>query len=193
MPFERLFDSQRRPSGSTQLLNSIVMKTAFFIIGFMFVRTLSFSQDSLAYQLNTPENRFIYSKNTIKLFINQRYSVKTKDDDGKIEIEKISDSTQSNITGLNFGSVLFKQNSEKNICIDFNVVDDENSRSKFESVLIINNPFKNTLKYKAKIFSNKDGGYIETSVWDVKPGISTIETWPYKIYDIILYDFALTK
>ncbi|MFT3911372.1 MAG: hypothetical protein QM737_18260 [Ferruginibacter sp.] len=167
------------------------MKSAFFFTTFMFVSLFSFCQDSMAYKLKTLENGFIYSKNTIKLYINQRYSIKTKEIDGKIEIEKLLDSTQSHITDLNYVSLLPKQNAGKNICIDFNVLDDENSRSKYKTVLIVNNPYKEALSYKAKIFSNKAGGYIETSVLDIRPGISAIETWPYKIYDIILYDLSI--
>ena len=105
---------------------------------------------------------------------------------------KLINMAESNIIDYSkLMTYVMKQNDELNICINLNVVKD--SDGKLQTVLIVNNPYKGTMSYKAKVFSQKQNEYIETSIAEVLHGISGIELWPYPINDFILYDFTVSE
>ena len=61
------------------------------------------------------------------------------------------------------------------------------------TMLKIFNPFKKQLVYKAELYSFKNKEFIETSTVPVYPGISSFETWPYRIERMRLTGFMLTR
>lgn len=144
----------------------------------------SISQDLEAYTTSQSGNRIIYSGHTIKLFAGQRITISQN-----VNQLTLIDTARSRIVDMNFMPRILEQNAEKNICLDFNIVAGEDGKP--NTILLVNNPFKDTLTYKAKIYSSKTNSYEETSIWDVSPGVSGLEHWPYAIGDIILYDFKL--
>jgi hypothetical protein len=156
-----------------------------------FLTLLSFSQNNSFEKIEKAANRFIYTGNVIRIFDGQRICILSEKDadDGSLKNFQLADSGSSR-----FGSAeevmtnVVRQNNEKNICIDYKIVPDKNRKSTY---LVVNNPYKQTLYYKAKIFSVKTNTYVETSIYPVEPGISGIEHWPYAIDDIVLYDFVL--
>ena len=135
--------------------------TAFLIL--IFLKTIFFAQDIEAYKASRIENKFIYKKNTIKIFPGQRISISTKNKKGVLEGINLIDTSKSKIIKFEeISTLLIKQNAEKNIVIDFNVVKGEGG--KLTAVLIVNNPYNQELSYKAKVFSNKINDYEETSI-----------------------------
>lgn len=167
------------------------MKRKYLLLLLFFPPAISFSQDSTAYKFGIAENKVIYSGSTIKIFAGQKISISADNKTGKLGSLKLIDSGRTQIINMNLISRVLQQNGEKNISIDFNIIQQDDGKS--HSFLIVNNPYKEALTYKAKIYSRRDNSYIETSIWDVSPGISGIEHWPYPIADIILYDFSLKK
>jgi hypothetical protein len=61
------------------------------------------------------------------------------------------------------------------------------------TMLKIFNPFAKMLIYKAELYSYKKKEFVATSTVPVYPGISSFETWPYKINLIQLSGFKLTE
>jgi hypothetical protein len=61
------------------------------------------------------------------------------------------------------------------------------------AMLYIHNPFSEQLVYKAELYSYKKKDYLETSTVPVFAKLSSFETWPYKIDQIQLTGFRLTK
>lgn len=167
------------------------MKASLILVMCLLTALDLFAQDSVAYKTTISNNTFVYSGNTIKIFSGQRISISAINTNGRLENLTLLDTGISRIESANFVNVMIRQNAEKDICIDFNVVRQEDG--KFNTYLIVNNPFKKNLRYKAKIFSTRINDYEETSIWDVEPGISGVEHWPYSISDIILYDFVIKK
>ena len=59
------------------------------------------------------------------------------------------------------------------------------------TILKLNNPFSKEIVYKAELYSHKKKKFLETSTVPIFPGISSYETWPYKIDTIQLSGFKL--
>ena len=169
----------------------MILKAGLSLIILMLTALGSYAQDPVAYKITISNNTFVYSGNTIKIFSGQRISVSAVNNNGKLENISLLDTGRTKIESANIINVLLQQNAEKNICIDFNIVRQEDGKP--NTFLIVNNPFKKALAYKAKIFSKQINDYEETSIWDVEPGISGVEHWPYAISDIILYEFVIKK
>jgi hypothetical protein len=159
----------------------------------MFMSLSSNSQDTAAYKQSRSENKFIYQQHTIKIFAGQRICLQTSNDFGKLEGMKVFDSSKTSVTkGENSASLtVVDQNEEKSLCIDFSVK--KSSDGKTTTFLIVNNPFKGMLTYKAKIYSKLTNNYEETSIGFLLQGISGVESWPFELMDIILYDFGVAK
>lgn len=62
-----------------------------------------------------------------------------------------------------------------------------------EAMLKIYNPFSEQLVYQAELYSYKKKEYLATSTIPVFPKLSSFETWPYKIDQLRLTGFKLTK
>ena len=168
------------------------MKIISLLLLNFIINPISFAQDPTSYKINKQENKYVFSENSIKIFDGQRIFISTKNQTGRLEGLKLVDTAESKIKDYSkLMTYVLRQNGEKNICIDVNIVIDDNKKS--QTVLIVNNPYKGTMSYKAKIFSKKENDYIETSIANVEPGISGIELWPYPITDFILYDFIIKE
>lgn len=149
-----------------------------------------FAQFEFVSEVKKEENKYVFEGNVIKIFAGQRIIVSTSNKTGKLSGLKLMDSSSTKL--LEFSKMpvyIMSQNSQKKICIDFNILKDDSGSPM--TILLVNNPYKGTLSYKARIFSRKSNQYVETSIMDVFSKLSGVESWPYEINDIILYDFEL--
>lgn len=87
---------------------------------------------------------------------------------------------------LVFTQVLTITDSAKTVRIELDFSDG------LGAMLKIFNPFKQQLVYKAELYNYKKREFVETSTIPVYPGISSFETWPYKIEIIQLSGFKLS-
>jgi len=168
------------------------MRKTILFLCVVLTKSVAFSQDTATFKVGKTENKFVYSQNTIKIFKGQRISIKSSNSNGQLIELQLVDTTESKIASPSkLGLNVLQQNNERNITIDFNTIQLDDG--KVATYLIVNNPYKGTLTYKAKFFSRRTNEYIETSIYPVSPGISGIETWPYSITDLILYDFTIKE
>jgi hypothetical protein len=178
------------PLGAIKI-NHLIMKKSILIILIIITRSVAFSQDTTSFNIGKTENKFVYSQNTIKIFKGQRISVKSISSKGQLNELQLVDTTESKIVSHSkLGLNVLQQSNEANITIDLNTIEQD---GKTITYLIVNNPYKGTLTYKAKFFSRRSNDYIETSIYPISPGIYGIETWPYPIADLILYDFTIKE
>jgi hypothetical protein len=153
------------------------------------------------FPFNTPETNLQQNKkaeteiscynNEIKLNSNQRIVIsytfnKKSSKTLKIKSYKLNESQIKDSTSLI--KIPLRLRGSKDFIIDFNTMIFNGTDQTF---LIINNPFNDTLIYKAKLYLPAANYYAETSVWPVKPNIPEIEHWKYPIEQILLYDFKL--
>jgi hypothetical protein len=78
----------------------------------------------------------------------------------------------------------------KNITIDYT---SSNMLGTSQTVLVVNNPTDYLITFNAKIKRNSDDMYEYTSVTPLQPHISSMETWPYMVGQIHLYNFKIKK
>ena len=120
------------------------------------------------------ENKFIYS-DEIKLFPGDQILVEaTLNGNQLTDFKRVSTISDSSRT------IVFRFSYEK-------------FGSDLASQLRVDNPFSNTLEYKAKIRTEPWRMYSGTSIMPVIRKVYGIEIWPYKIESIILYDFTLRE
>jgi len=164
------------------------MKKILSLLLFICVSTAAFSQDILAYKADKETNKFIYGENTVKIFAGQRITITFSNK----KALKLLDQEKSNLTDFsNASTSMLKQNSEKNIVVDYNIVKLDDG--KLMTFLIVNNPYKKPLSYKVKMYSQKTNTFVDTDVLDVQSGISGLENWPYPISSFVLYDFTVKE
>jgi hypothetical protein len=61
------------------------------------------------------------------------------------------------------------------------------------TVLLIKNPYRKRLTYKAKIYSPAKGRFIKANVLPVMPGISGIITWQEAVSTVLIYRLKVSK
>jgi hypothetical protein len=164
------------------------------VILFLFIIACksAFGQLDSVYKISEENNRIVYN-NVIKLFPGQKCLIIPTVTSGIIEKfelftnEKSDLNSRSDINKRVLEIYQKKIVKENQLYIEFNIIN-ENGMNSF---LLVNNPFKINLIYKAKIYSKKTKAYEETSIIPILSGITGVEHWPYKIDEIILYDFEL--
>jgi hypothetical protein len=147
--------------------------------------TDTYSQVCKARKTSRSENQYVYKGGVIKIFSGQRIQVATSNTDGRLKGMRLKDSSRSQITDFrNMSSIIEQHNAVQNICIDLNVIKPENSDS--ITVLLIKNPYKKRLYYKARIYSPVKKKFVRAHVLPVVPGLSGVITWPYPVSAIII-------
>jgi hypothetical protein len=156
----------------------------------------TFAQLDSIYNLSKEDSKIVYS-NTIKVFLGQKCLITPITISGKITKFELISSNLSDLKSMAdiskraleiYGKSIVKENQ---LYVEFNLVIEKQSGT--NSVLIVNNPWDRSIIYKAKIFNKKNKSYEETSINRILPGTAGIETWPYEIESIILYDFSFTE
>ena len=172
--------------------NFLFIKRTILLLLFMISIINSYSQVQCVNRVTRTGNHVIYKKSIVKIFSGQRVLISSSNNGGKLKGLSLIDSSGSHITDfLTMSATIEQHNSEKNICIDLNLIKPENDKPM--TVMLFHNPYKKRLSYKAKIYSPERKKYIRTPVLPIMPGISGILTWPYLVPSIILYKLKMSR
>ena len=135
-------------------------------------------------------NKVLYHGKTLKVFSGQKAQFQVNRKIGRMKNIVLLDTMKSAIQDMKtMTSVIENHNREQNVCIDFSTI--EHVAGKSLAVLLIKNPFKGRITFKAKIYSDEKKRFVKTNVLPAMPGITGILTWSEPIDSIILYKFRI--
>jgi hypothetical protein len=77
---------------------------------------------------------------------------------------------------------------ERTLTLEFSQTEDREAPM---MMLVVKNPFKKAVTYRAEIQRLGEQRFEKTSTVPVQAGLQTFESWPYPITRILLKDFAL--
>jgi hypothetical protein len=168
------------------------MKKIIFLFLFISSCIISYPQVKCIYKTTKSENHFVYRRGKIKLFSGQRIIVSSPSQAGRLKHIALIDTAGSHITNLlEMSSTIEHHNAEKHICIDVNQITTPDGNPM--TVLLIKNPYRKRLTYKAKILTAEKKRFTKTDVLPIIPGLSGIITWPYPVTSVILYKFRVSR
>lgn len=168
------------------------MKNIILLSFFLLTVTFVYPQSRKAFKGNKQTNSIIYKRGTIKLFAGQRVTLLSPTITGKLKEITLQDTSRSVIKDFgNMSTAIEQLNSEKNICIDFNTIFPEEGKAM--TVLLIKNPYRKRMTYKARIYSTAKGRFIKANVLPVMPGISGIITWQESVSPVLIYGLRVSK
>jgi hypothetical protein len=124
------------------------------------------------FQMDVKADPYIFPDRSLQIYPGEKLFIEVKNKGKKIvEIKNVKENL----------------NPEKTLIIEF--VQETKGREHTMMMLTVTNPFKYTLNYKCLIYLLKFDKWTETSVIPVRPGLSSIETWPDLIATMALKEF----
>jgi hypothetical protein len=166
----------------------IAMYPAKFLLLLLFLSSYIsvYPQNANVRKASRANNHVVYKKKVVKLFAGQRASLSFSKSKRKLNKLELTDSTTSLVTDFqNINATIQELNTHKQICIDYNYL--ENERRQPMTVLLVHNPTRTVLFYKAKIYSTEKHKYVKTKVLPVMPGLTGVETLTFYSPSVILY------
>ena len=164
------------------------------LIAVLFIFSISESPAQIRKIMNdSPKrNKVVYRHKKVKLFEGQLVHISTLNSATRLQGLALIDSTRSNISDIQeMSNTIIRHNAEPTLSIDMKVIYPEPGKAL--TVLLLKNPFKKKLSYKARIYSPNKKRYIRTAVLPIMPGVSGVQTWTFPVSSIIVYKFKLSK
>jgi len=175
-----------------KITKHLPMKRIITLLLLISTALVSYPQVKCIMKADRAENKVVYKKKFIKIFAGQKIHLSSSKSSGKLNDICLLDSLKSEIQDFqNMSATLERHNSEKQICIDFNQILPVNEKSM--TVLLVKNPYRKRVTYKARIYSPEKKRFVNTDVLPIMPGISAVITWPFPVSSVILYHFKVSK